>query len=324
MSRQKVGQNRGMILLEPGNRILAETVGSVINAPADEKVDVIDVTLCDFDDTSYRVQIDDSKTTLNVSLSCPCYTAIEDNGGSAAVEKHYGDLKKDPTDAFHVSLGVDLSTLAGMKQEEKDALVERIKLFKSNVVGGVFHHYFDQLNEGKKEKPFKFDLRSDTTVYFFPGADRVVVIFELDFTDKTDRAIAKIFMQEFQDARRSLGRAPPCMFSHAPPRELEYYNITENDTNVLGYLSFAVLKGHISDDKKKDTAVRTLQTFRNYIQYHIKCSKAYFHSRMRARVRGLLKVLNRAKMEDLDADNTKGKKTMTGKKFTRGQGAYKQ
>lgn len=38
-----------------------------------------------------------------------------------------------------------------------------------------------------------------------------------------------------------------------------------------------------------------MQLFRDYLHYHIKCSKAYMHSRMRTRVAEFLKVLNRAK-----------------------------
>ena len=43
--------------------------------------------------------------------------------------------------------------------------------------------------------------------------------------------------------------------------------------------------------------ISNIQLFRDYLHYHIKCSKAYLHSRMRARVAAFLQVLNRAKQE---------------------------
>jgi len=46
-----------MILLERGNRILGETVSSKLFLDPEEKVEPMDVKLCDFDDASYRVQI---------------------------------------------------------------------------------------------------------------------------------------------------------------------------------------------------------------------------------------------------------------------------
>lgn len=51
---------------------------------------------------------------------------------------------------------------------------------------------------------------------------------------------------------------------------------------------------------KPDIAASTIshiQLFRDYLHYHIKCSKAYMHSRMRHRVSEFQKVLNRAKTE---------------------------
>ena len=59
---------------------------------------------------------------------------------------------------------------------------------------------------------------------------------------------------------------------------------------------------------------RLLHMLRNYIQYHIKCSNSFFHQRMRARVVELLKVVNRARPEEL---NPKAMKTATGRTFVR-------
>lgn len=53
---------------------------------------------------------------------------------------------------------------------------------------------------------------------------------------------------------------------------------------------------HFSPTTAEDTISR-IQLFRDYLHYHIKCSKAYLHSRMRHRVSEFLKILNRAKLE---------------------------
>lgn len=71
---------------------------------------------------------------------------------------------------------------------------------------------------------------------------------------------------------------------------------------------------HFKDDASKKNTINLIHTFRDYLHYHIKCSKvinmtiygiitlpimiqAYLHSRMRARTNALLKVLNRARPE---------------------------
>jgi actin related protein 2/3 complex, subunit 2 len=104
-------------------------------------------------------------------------------------------------------------------------------------------------------------------------------------------------------------------FSVNPPGELAPFGITEPIKGILGFVSFSVMKSHIDKPDKLDKVVSVLQGFRNFMQYHIKCSKAHFHSRMRARAVSLLGVLNRAK-PDIDPKTLQAR-TMSGKTFTR-------
>jgi len=120
-------------------------------------------------------------------------------------------------------------------------------------------------------------------------------------------------MQEFVDCKKRMGSAPPCTFSQNAPLELKEFGIS-TPTQKLGYVSFAVFKSHL-ENNRKEKVVNMMHLFRDYVSYHIKCSKAYFHSRMRARVVLLLKVLNRAKVE-LD-ESKREKKTAQGKTFIR-------
>jgi actin related protein 2/3 complex subunit 2 len=59
------------------------------------------------------------------------------------------------------------------------------------------------------------------------------------------------------------------------------------------------------------STINRIQLFRDYLHYHIKCSKAYMHSRMRYRVAEFLKILNRAKPEVAHAE----RKTASGRTF---------
>jgi len=313
-----------MILLEPGNRILAETVGAQIKPEEKTAIDddgkeqikerdPIDVRLCDFDDVMYHVVIDaENRDVMRVSLALPCYRQIESRGGKEALGKYYKEYVDAPENGYDITLKIDLNKVPAGKEDE---LINRIQLLKHNVVGGVFDYYLGALLEGKPiADSYNFDLRADTKIFMIPRNDRVIIIFGLDFTDKVDIAIAKVFMQEFVDARRRLGAAPPCAFSVNPPLELKEFGITE-PTGNLGFISFAVMKTNI-DSGRKDKVIAVLQTFRNYIQYHIKCSKTYFHSRMRARVVSLLKILNRAKQPEV-VGKEKVMKTIDGKDFKR-------
>jgi len=306
-----------MILLERGNRILAETVSAKINFQPDpnseEKIEPMEVKLCDMDDVSYHVSIKpEDRNVMYVSMNMPFYGQIEKHGAKDAFDKAFGSLSMPAEQGYDMSLKLDMSSFKD--QKSKDAIVDKIGVMKATVIGGVFDYYFTAVLNGKAlTEAFKFEMRSDTTVYLFPRPDRCIVVFALDFKEKVDKAIAKVFMQEFVEARRGLGAAPPCAWGVNPPMELAQFKITE-PTGNLGFISFPVLKTHL-DSAKKERVVATLQSFRNYMQYHIKSSKSHFHQRMRARVVSLLAVLNRAKVDH--EEKSKSMKTAQGKTFVR-------
>jgi len=303
--------------LERGNRILGETVQAKFFLDPEEKVEPMDVKLCDFDDVHYRVLIEaESKNIMTISMAMPCYKDIETLGGKEAFEKKYGALVVPAISPYDVALKVNLDELKDAKN--KEALVTSISQMKHTVLGGVFNYFFDQLNAGKKPSHFSFKLRADTTVFFVPGADRVTILFTVDFKEKVDRAVARVFMQEFAEARaksRELGATPPVSFGLQPPLELQPFGITQPIPGILGFVSFSVMKAHVTGVDKQSKVVSVLQGFRNFMQYHIKCSKAHFHSRMRARAASLLGVLNRAKQE-VDPKAVQAR-TISGKTFVR-------
>ena len=79
-----------------------------------------------------------------------------------------------------------------------------------------------------------------------------------------------------------------------------------------GYVSLVVFKRHVAGGGRKlESAVWGLTTFYGFVSYHIKCSKAYMHTRMRSRTHSLLQVLNRAKPDTGPGE----KKTASGRSF---------
>ena len=271
----------------------------------------LQVNLCDFDDVSYQIVVDKADMGLmKLSMNMPCYQHFEDKGGKDALTKGFGDFVTSPEIGYDITLAIPLQD---SKVKGSTELVKKLSLIKSTVLGGAFDYFFDALLQEKpKTEKFKFDLRGDTTLYFMPRDDRVTVIFAVDFFDRVDNTIAKVFLQEFVDSRRKIGRAPPTSWGTAPPTELHEWGITENQGN-LGYISFAVLKNHVTGPGKKERVISILQSFRTFLQYHIKMSKSHFHSKMRHRVRELLKIKNRAQVHD----EKKEKKTVGGKTFKR-------
>jgi len=154
------------------------------------------------------------------------------------------------------------------------------------------------------------NYRHGEALYLKSEGDGVTAIFSISFDSMDDQVLGHVFLQAMQDARRQITAAPSVRYTVDPPDELRGVpGVDEGPTQC--YATIRLFKQHIAKQHRQRT-IFNLQTFRNYLHYHLKCSKAYLHVRMRKRVVALLKVLNRAKME-----KEKEKKTITGRTFKR-------
>ena len=106
--------------------------------------------------------------------------------------------------------------------------------------------------------------------------------------------IISVFLQEFREGRRGNANAPQVLFTRDPPAGIEAEGALTGEN--VGYITFVLFPRHTSK-QVRDNTINLIHLFRNYLHYHIKCSKAYIHSRMRAKTADFLKVLNRAKPE---------------------------
>jgi len=197
-------------------------------------------------------------------------------------------------------------------------LIKSASLLKRNALAAAFERAFatQKTLESAGSTDMTGELmeihyRDEEAIYVQASHDRVTVFFSTIFKDETDRTFGKVFLQEFVDARRlpAMQHAPQVLFSSRDP-PLEIRNVTGlKRTEDVGYVTFVLFPRHFSTPDRMEQTISQIQLFRDYLHYHIKCSKAYMHSRMRARVAEFLKVLNRAKMENREVE----RKTVTGR-----------
>ncbi|XP_046846131.1 actin-related protein 2/3 complex subunit 2-A-like isoform X2 [Xenia sp. Carnegie-2017] len=298
-----------MILLELNNRILEETLTTKFSS---EKFDAIDIRFADFDGVSFHVSNPDGeKSKIIVSIHLKFYSDLQKYGADQLIQKVYGEYLTTAESGYDVSLLIDLEKLPG-NDKAKEELIKKVSMLKRNCFASVFEKYFEYQQAGNdKEEYAIINYRDDETMYVGAKPDRVTVIFSTVFRDDDDVIIGKVFMQELKEGRRASQTAPQVLFSHRePPLELQGTGAVVADN--IGYITF-VLEPRHTNEKTKDKTINLIHTFRNYLHYHIKCSKAYLHSRMRAKTTDFIKVVNRAKPEIKSTE----KKTITGKTFVR-------
>lgn len=274
------------------------------------KLESVDTTVADFDGVLYHISsLPGDKTKIRVSISLKFFKELQAHGADELLKREYGSfLTSPPEEGYSVTLVYDLKAI---KPEEKEEVLSKSGLLKRNCFASVFEKYFEFQEKGEEgQKRAVIHYRDDETLYVEAKPDRVTVIFSTVFKDESDVVIGKVFMQEFKEGRKASHTAPQVLFSHREP-PLELANTDARTGDNIGYVTFVLFPRH-TNKKARDNTINLIHIFRDYLHYHIKCSKAYIHSRMRAKTSDFLKVLNRARPEKVVE-----KKTMSGKTFYR-------
>lgn len=274
------------------------------------KLESVDTTVADFDGVLYHISsLSGDKAKIRVSISLKFFKELQAHGADELLKREYGSfLTSPPEDGYSVTLVYDLKAITA---QEKEDILRKSGLLKRNCFASVFEKYFEFQEKGEEgQKRAVIHYRDDETLYVEAKPDRVTVIFSTVFKDESDVVIGKVFMQEFKEGRKASHTAPQVLFSHRePPMELANTDARTGDN--IGYITFVLFPRH-TNKKARDNTINLIHIFRDYLHYHIKCSKAYIHSRMRAKTSDFLKVLNRARPEKVVE-----KKTMSGKTFYR-------
>jgi actin related protein 2/3 complex subunit 2 len=301
-----------MILLEINNRVV-EDVLKVKWAELDsnQKLESVDVTVADFDGVLFHLSnYDNDKTKIRISILLKFFRDLKEHGAEDLLNKVYGNLlMPQPEEGYSVSLLVELTQVA---KEDRANIIKNVGLLKRNCFASVFEKYFEFQERGEEgHRRAVIHYRDEETMYIEAKSDRVTVIFSTIFKDETDIIIGKVFMQEFKEGRKASHTSPQVIFSHRdPPMELRDTDAKTGDN--IGYITFVLFPRH-TNAHVRDNTINLIHIFRDYLHYHIKCSKAYIHSRMRAKTADFLKVLNRARPEKRSGE----KKTITGRTFVR-------
>jgi len=281
-----------MIILEQSNAIVYEALKDKFLSG---KQVGIEMKCADFDGVTFHLfSTQGKKNELNVSLSTKCWDVLSKYGVNEKLKATYGKYVCEVESGYDFTIRIDLNSLPAT-DAEKEALARSISFMKRHAYAAPFDFVFNAVEAGNIPKEI-LDLpyRGAERVFIKPEAkDRVTVVFAVQFKDADDVVIGKVFLSEF---KKSIGGAPSVDFTTKdPPGELKNVKNVARDDG-FSYVTFVLFDRHFKKEVR-DKNIDMLIQFRNYLHYHIKCSKSHLHTRMRNRVDSLLKVLNRAKQE---------------------------
>lgn len=317
--RHNIGRTAtpAMILLESHNFVIYNTLAEKVAKPSS-----LDVVFVDFDGVRFHMSTPEKKTVIQLSMNIRCWDELAQYGALDVLTREYGSLITEATEPeYNVTLQVDLEQLPA-EADGREAMLKSISLMKRNVLGAPFELAFGEQKKledsgSSRGQLMQIHYRDEEAIYIQAASDRVTVIFSTVFREETDRVFGKLFLQEFVDARRpgiqnappSIQNAPQVLYSNRdPPLEIRDLPGLRHSEDI-GYVTFVLFPRHFAKSDASFNTISHIQLFRDYLHYHIKCCKAYMHSRMRHRVSEFQKVLNRAKMEAATTE----RKTVTGR-----------
>ncbi|XP_012075586.1 actin-related protein 2/3 complex subunit 2A isoform X2 [Jatropha curcas] len=297
-----------MILLQSHSRFLLQTLLNRVQNL--EKAVELDYHWVEFDDVRYHIQVsmkNPNVLLLSVSLPIPppetVFVGGLPFGAIEAIKAAYGvvvQILDPPRDGYNLTLKLNLSKLPP-DEESRHSLLVKIASVREVVLGAplrvVLKHLASRTVSPDRGRLLALVHRPNESFFLVPQAEKVTVVFPMRFKDSVDTSLAASFLQEFVDARRTAGlnNAPPCSFSPKPPPELKEAPAEALSSNA-GFVSFVIYPRHV-EGKKLDRTVWNLSTFHAYVNYHVKSSEGFMHSRMRRRVESLIQALDRAKAD---------------------------
>lgn len=335
-----------MLQIDQHNLLVQKTLREILFPNEKESFKIIDRKFTDFDFTIYHVSTNsNNKEIVLFSIYLKCWTDLVKYNVIKYLNEKYSKYNEFITisspnkveENYNYSLILDTKKIQQKNTTEIDEMIKELSLLKRHSMSAPFNESFlryDQLSEMYLNKNTYSDeiqkklqdeniitikyRGSDESIHIKPSYDRVTIVFSTMFQDETDKIFGKVFLQEFVDARkRSVQTAPQVLYSNNEcPLDFKKVDESKNKENK-GYIIFIMFPRHLIKGEMRENCISHIQFFRNYFHYHIKCSKAYMHSRMRFRVKEFSKILNRAVHENESDDKKQNelRKTASGRKF---------
>jgi len=269
---------------------------------------VEEMDLCDFG-TKFRILVLQAKHEKRIELhvSVPGWKDLKTHA-SDRLQSIYGDSltvfgNDDSNGKFDFVIRVDE---AARRFENIESFAESLAQIRIQTIGAPFYKALGRIVGEDTEEVFSveekvYDVLIQPlcgTCHCFSTREKTLVIFAVDFKDDIERALTRVFLQQFAGAQKQVSQSPHCEFRRGndPPKEIQNFLAKGCDlskTVPTGYLSFAFFPSHVKTVERRQKAVELIVNFYCYLDKHVKSTKSYMNIRARAEKDNLLRELRK-------------------------------
>jgi hypothetical protein len=156
---------------------------------------------------------------------------------------------------------------------------ESLSRFRVNLYISVIKKMFSEISEKKNSTYISLKVNKDNFMYLIPSSDKITISYGINFSQKTDKSLARVFLQELEDTKRQVkGAIEPKYCPDTTKLPVEMKDIENDPTRFSN--GFVLFNLYVKNSTALNKKLGYFINFRYYIQYHIHSIKTYLHIRM--------------------------------------------
>ena len=186
-------------------------------------------------------------------------------------KKNMTDEEKEKFDEERKSIREELDKFA--KQT-----AEKLSNFRVRIYASVLDKMLNEVINKKNPKKLSFHLNDKNILHVIPLADRIQLLYGIDFLQTTDQSLARIFLLELKEVKnhvRNCIDAKVYAETDEVPKQIIEIDHPKKYSN--GLCMFDLFTKNYKTIKP---LLNYFVTFREYIQFHIHSIKTFLHIRM--------------------------------------------
>ena len=186
-------------------------------------------------------------------------------------KKNMTDEEKEKFDEERKSIREELDKFA--KQT-----AEKLSNFRVRIYASVLDKMLNEVINKKNPAKLSFHLNDNNILHVIPLADRIQLLYGINFSQTTDQSLARIFLLELKEVKNHVRNCIDAkVYAETDEVPSQIIGIDQPKKYSNGLCMFDLFTKNYKTIKP---LLNYFITFREYIQFHIHSIKTFLHIRM--------------------------------------------
>ena len=156
-----------------------------------------ELSFSEFDDVNFKISVSpECPNIVKVNMGMKSIAELKKQGSKEVIDRIFPNQEATPSEGYDMAIEFDCDSLSNPAE-----FLENISNLKMYVMGGPIDRALTALatKSSSAAAPVVINYRKEESYFVCPAASKVTVIFLVEFDDETDKALARVFLQEFAE-----------------------------------------------------------------------------------------------------------------------------